>query len=491
MTIEHVLEKPSIVDLMSRAERSLAALEVAIARDLEILEYPSKNWMPVIKGPSGEHVYDVVVVGGGHCGVTAAFALMRERITNVLVLDKNPVGREGPWQSYARMPDLRTRKAVTGNELGYSNLTFRSYFEAREGAEAYKKLQRISCDEWTCYLLWLRRILSIPVENDCEVVKIDPEGKLFRLDLSRSGQRDAIYARRVLLTSGPLSMGGSVIPDVIRDNLSPTQYAPAYDDFDVDRFQGKRVVVVGGGASAFDNAGALLEAGAAQVDLLIRRPKIPPVSVIRWTDWSGFLQTYADLSDEQKWTLMHQVQRNASPPTLRALQRVEGWDNFNIHFGSPLLAAGSEGGEVWIKTPKETIRTDFVVLATGFTFDLRCNPALASFADHIALWQDRYMPPGGGGSEKYRKSPYLGRNYEFIEKSPGAAPFLKHIYCYNQSSTLSMGPTGRVSGLKYGVKRLMTGIVGSFVREDYEHHLATVKAFRSSELEGHPWTGEA
>ena len=91
-----VLEKPAIKHLQARADSSLAALEKAIARDLEILEYPSKSWMPVTKGPEGQHVHDVVVVGGGHCGVTAAFALIRERISNILVLEKSPPGAEGP-----------------------------------------------------------------------------------------------------------------------------------------------------------------------------------------------------------------------------------------------------------------------------------------------------------------------------------------------------------------------------------------------------------
>jgi len=486
LTRSKVLEKPAIKDLRARAALSLAGLEKAIARDLEILEYPSKRWMPVTKGPEGQHVYDVIVVGGGHCGVTAAFALMRERISNILVLEKNPVGEEGPWQTYARMPDLRTRKAVAGNELGYVNLTFRAYYEAREGEEAYAELKRISCDEWTCYLLWLRKVLGIPVQNGTELLLIEPEGKLFRLQVLCDGATEILYARRVVMTSGPVSMGGSVIPDIIGNSLPAKAYAPAYEDFDLNTLIGKRVVVVGAGASAFDNAGAALEVGAASVDLLVRRARIPPVSVIRWTDTAGFLQTYADLKDDQKWRMMHQVQRNAAPPTPRALKRVEGWPNFNIHFSSPIVGARMDGQEVEIATPTEKLRADIILLATGFMFDLKKNPALAPFVDHIALWRDRYRPEGGG-SDKYLQSPYLGRNYEFIEKTPGAAPFLRHIFCYNQSSTLSMGPTGRVSGLKYGVKRLMVGVCGSFMREDYDHHLQSVMNFNFNEFQGHPW----
>ncbi len=484
-----VLEKPSIKSLRERADASLAALEKAVARDLEILEYPSKSWMPVTKGPEGQHVYDVIVIGGGHCGVTAAFALIRERISNILVIEKSPPGAEGPWQTYARMPDLRTRKAVAGNELGYVNLTFRAYYEAREGEEAYAALKRISCDEWTCYLLWLRKVLSIPVQNETELSLIEPDGALFRLSVIKDGRNEVLYARRVIMTSGPLSMGGSVIPAEVEKSLPKSAYSAAYDDFDVNTLMGKRVVVVGAGASAFDNAGAALEAGAARVDLLVRRKKIPPVSVIRWTDSSGFLQTYADMSDDQKWRMIHQVQRNAAPPTPRALARVEGWKNFQIHFNSPIVASKMVGEEIEITTPQETLRADIILLATGFMFDLKKNAALAPIVEQIALWRDRYKPEGGG-SDKYLNSPYLGRNYEFMEQQPGTAPFLKHIFCYNQSSTLSMGPTGRVSGLKYGIKRLMMGVCGSFMREDYDHHLQSVTNFKFNEFEGHPWMEE-
>ncbi|EGH49635.1 hypothetical protein PSYPI_47513, partial [Pseudomonas syringae pv. pisi str. 1704B] len=40
-------------------------------------------------------------------------------------------------------------------------------------------------------------------------------------------------------------------------------------------FAGKRVAVIGGGASAMDSAATALEAGATRVDLLIRRAELP------------------------------------------------------------------------------------------------------------------------------------------------------------------------------------------------------------------------
>lgn len=465
---------------------SLALLEDAIRRDLEILEYPAKKWMEPIRRKDGAHVHDVVVVGGGHCGLTIAFALMRERIHNVVVIDENPHGREGPWQTYAHMPDLRTRKAVTGTELGYPNLTFRAYFEAREGVAAYRDLKRISCDEWSSYLLWLRQLLNIPFENDTRMELLEPDGDLFRLHTRRGETHDVMYARRVVLAWGPLCTGGPTIPNAVKV-LPPTAYQHVYEDFDLNALRSKRVIVVGAGASGFDNAGAALEHGAAEVHLLVRRPKVPRLSLIRWTDWAGFLNTYADLDDSQKWQLAQEVQRNPAPPTMRAIERVEKWPNFHIHFSSPIETARMHRSDVVLQTPRESIAGDIVLLATGFSFDLKESAPLAKIADQIALWSDRFTPPDGPEPVKFRNSPYLGRHYQFTEKVLGAASYLEHIFNFNQSATLSMGPTGRVSGLKYGIRRLMLGISASFVREDFDRHLASVKAYNDSDLDGHSW----
>ncbi len=465
---------------------SLPMLERLVQRDLEILEYPQKAWMKPVKGPDGKDAYDVVVVGGGHCAISVSLGILQEKIFNILVLDENPEGEEGPWLTYARMPDLRTRKAVIGMEYGYSNLTFRAYFEAREGLEAYASMPRITCENWVAYMLWLRKILKIPFQNSTRVKSIEPTGKLFKLTIERSGKEEVIYCRRAVLATGPLAMGGPNIPEEVKD-LPGWACAPAFERFDVDALKGKRIGIVGAGATAFDNAGELLERGVASVDMLIRKPKLDRLSVIRWTDWAGFLHTFADLSDKERWDMMRMVQRNPPPPTPRALVRIENNPNLHVHFSSPLVSSRTEGREVVIETAKGEHRVDFLILATGFWVDLSQCDFIASFRDQIATWRDRFTPDNPGNAVKYLNSPYLGRHYEFIEKVEGAAPYLKHIYNLNQSAQLSMGPTGRVSGLKYGVRRLLDGLVGSFVKEDYDYYLEDLMAYNASDMDGHPW----
>ena len=57
-------------------------------------------------------MYDVVIVGGGQSGLAAAYGLFREQVKNIVVLDRQPVGSEGPWK------DIRPHDHVANAEDG-------------------------------------------------------------------------------------------------------------------------------------------------------------------------------------------------------------------------------------------------------------------------------------------------------------------------------------------------------------------------------------
>ena len=67
---------------------SLEELNERVKKDLSYLNFGVHSWVQPLQHPEG-HVYDVVIVGGGQCGLGAGFALLRERISNILIIDEN------------------------------------------------------------------------------------------------------------------------------------------------------------------------------------------------------------------------------------------------------------------------------------------------------------------------------------------------------------------------------------------------------------------
>ncbi|WP_339472417.1 FAD/NAD(P)-binding protein, partial [Pseudomonas sp. EL_65y_Pfl1_R83] len=169
------------------------------------------------------HVYDVVVVGGGQSGLATAFGLLRERISNIIVLDENPAGREGPWDTYARMVTLRTPKHLTSIDFGVPSLTFRSYWEAAHGVESWERIDKIPRGDWMNYLRWYRRVLRLPVRNDARLDRIEPiEKGLFRLHLNGG---ETLLTRKIVLATGIQGGGQWHTPSLVGNRLPASRYA--------------------------------------------------------------------------------------------------------------------------------------------------------------------------------------------------------------------------------------------------------------------------
>ncbi len=113
---------------------SLERLADDVRRELELTDYPRRDWLTPRRTSAGDQVHDVIIVGAGQGGLSAAFGLLRERVSNLLVIDENPLDHAGPWLNFARMRTLRTPKHVTGPDLGVPSLTPRAWYEAQHGA---------------------------------------------------------------------------------------------------------------------------------------------------------------------------------------------------------------------------------------------------------------------------------------------------------------------------------------------------------------------
>ena len=310
---------------------SVTQLSDRVRRELTYLSYPPREWT-VPRSRDGVPVLDVLIVGGGQSGLATAFGLKLERITNVRIIDRSPRGLEGPWRRFARMRELRTPKEVTGIDFGIPSLTARAWYEAKFGRRAWERIDRMPQEIWRSYLDWYRDVLDLPVENEVELTSIEPAGDLLLAHLRHSDRIERVHARKIVLATGFDGSGRWRAPRALVANLPAERYAHSADDIDFRRLAGKRVGVLGVGASAFDNAAAALEAGAARVDLCFRRAEIPRVNPLIWMNFAGMLGHFGELTDLERWRFMrHILEELPVPPTQDTFWRCRRFENFAWH----------------------------------------------------------------------------------------------------------------------------------------------------------------
>ncbi len=449
----------------------LKALEAAVVRDLALTAHPHAEWM-VPRLRSGKPALDVLIVGAGQSGLATAFALIRNRVHNILVVDKAPEGREGPWVTFARMPTLRSPKDQTGPDLGIPSLTFQAWYEAQHGAQAFTDLHLIPSADWQEYLVWYRRVLGLPVRNDVAVTMIEPgqldDGGACLLVTLSTGE--VLAARKLVLATGQDGTGEWWMPDFVHALPKDRRAHTCELDIDFERWRGKTVAVLGAGASAMDNAAVALEHGS-EVHLFCRR-RPTGVQRYRWLTFAGFLRHLGDLPDIWRWRIMGNIMRarEGFPPD--TYNRVMAFgDAFAMHVERSWTDARMEGDRIRIETTCGPFHADFVICGTGIRQDVRRRPELAFFADKIALWSDRFVPPPGEEDPWLAAYPYLGPDYAFLEKTPGEAPWLADIHVFGIGATLSFGPSGSsINAMNIAVPKLVAGLTRGLFEGDLSRH---------------------
>jgi cation diffusion facilitator CzcD-associated flavoprotein CzcO len=472
------------------AANGLLELEQRVREDLAYLCYPPANWVVPAVHDGQEKVHDVIVVGGGMCGLVASFALRNAGIQNIRIFDRSPAGREGPWVTYARMETLRSPKQLPGPAFGMASLTFRAWFVAQHGDGAWSDLDKIPRPIWMEYLRWYRKVLELPVENGVEVQSIRPEGPLLRLTLAGEGTTEkSVLTRRVVMATGRDGTGHPSIPAFVKA-LPARYWAHSSDAIDFKALRGKSVAVIGIGASAVDNSAEALEAGAAEVRHLIRRREMPRINKLMGIGSYGFTAAFAQLGDAWRWRIMHHALQAQTPAPRGSTLRVSRHPNAFFHFDAAVERTEVSDEEILVTIASgKTLRTDFLILGTGFTVDPLARKELDGYADKILLWQDRYVPPAEQQNADLGRFPYLAEDFTFMEREPGQAPWLSRIHCFNAGASTSLGKvSGDIPGISEGASWLAREVAARLYSEDIQHHWERLLAYDTPELRGDEWT---
>ena len=473
---------------MTTTPAGLPALEARLARDLSLLELPAKPWVPA-RAHAGRRVHDVIFVGAGMCGLAGAARLKLSGVDNVVLFDAAPAGLEGPWETFARMETLRSPKTLSGPCLGLPALTFRAWYEAQAGEDAFAAMDKIPKAAWMDYLRWYRRVLDLPVVNEIRVTDVaDAGGGLIAVTRSDAAGTRVEHTRHLVLATGRSGLGGGAVPGFL-DGIDRRFWAHSADEIDFAGLKGKRVIVVGAGASAMDNAATALEAGAASVDVLIRRREMPRINKMTGISSPGVVHGMRGLPDAWKYCFNAYVADQQVPPPRSSTLRVTRHANARTFLGCPVVSVSEAGDHVVVRTPRYDFEADFVIAATGFRNDFAGRDEFAAFAPFIRTWRDVLGEDLGEEARTFLlDAPYLGEAFEFLEKAPGACPMLARIHCFNDAAMLSHGKlSGDIPAISAGADRLMRGIAADLFAADVETHFENLQAYDTPELLGDEW----
>ncbi|HVY15188.1 MAG TPA: NAD(P)/FAD-dependent oxidoreductase [Rhodopila sp.] len=464
----------------------LDALAARVRDDLARIAHPRLPWMEPVAGPDGKPALDVLIVGGGQSGVAIAHGLMRAHVDNVLVVDKAPRGLEGPWLTYARMPTLRSPKDYTGPDLDLPSLAYQSWHEAVYGPAHWQALELITRQDWAAYLLWVRDVTGVPVANETELVDIAPVEGLLEARFAGGGVR---YARKIVLATGQDGGGTWWMPDFVAA-LPVHVRAHTADPIDFAALRGRRVAVLGAGASALDNAAMALEAGARDVALFCRRAEPQVIQPFRWLTFAGFLRHLSDLDDAWRWRFMSHILglREGFPqPTWDRCARHPA---FRLLTGRPWTGARMAGDAVLIDTPAGPHEADFLICGTGIMIDFAARPELGRCAGNIARWRDRYDPQpaeadgdpdgkaDGEADDRLADFPYLGPDFALLPRQPGLTDWMRDVHMFNIASTMSFGPSGAsINAMTTAVPKLVSGLTRGLFTADVEKHWRSLRDY--------------
>jgi len=445
----------------------LRALEQAVFSDLEALKYPSTP-LPYQRSTD---VLEVAIVGAGQTGKAMAFGLRRYGCHNVKVFDRNPKGLQGPWRTYGRNHVLRTDKDSTGGlEWGFPNLHFSRWSAAKFGEDYYPSIKKIPRLLWADYLDWYGDLLDLPIEYEVTVTDIKwiDHHQCFELQTT-SG---LVRAQFVVVCTGIESAGNGRVPECVQNSLPSHAYAHTMADLPLDMIVDRDVVVVGGGAGAFDSANVALDVGARRVDLMIRRPNLPPVHRVCWgSKWDGYHRHYIELPDSAKWAYsLADLDLGVPPPRATYYEAIRD-PRFTLYGSAGVDSVEYRDAKIVGVYGGTTLTHDFMICGTGSRNSMQDQTELGSISPEVLLWKDVYIPNGMATHPELENSPYLGPSLQFMPKNP-RDEFVSRVYYLCSGVAHLSGFRCNLSGLQYAAPRVCHDISRSL----FLQHADEVKA---------------
>ena len=322
-----------------------------------------------------DKIHQVVVIGAGPYGLAAANRLRREGF-DVKVFGEPMIfwERNMPKGMFLRS----SRDASNIGEL-HGPLTIDAY----EKAKGITVTKPTPLTDFIDYGRWFQQT-AIPDLDNRHVTRVSPNAHGFDLTLQDG---EMMQATRVMVATG---LDRFTRRPKVFANVSPLLISHAAEHDDLGVFDGKSVVVIGGGQSALETSAILHESGAS-VEVLARGPQI------RWLSRSAKLHALP----QQAQNLLY-APTDVGPPGLswivakpeifrrmpkpwqgpmayRAIRPAgAGWlvprlEKVPLTTGAVVVNACEQGGQVKLTLGDGSDRmVDHVVLSTGYAVNIDC-----------------------------------------------------------------------------------------------------------------------
>jgi thioredoxin reductase (NADPH) len=224
-------EIPEGVTFVENLNNGMRVIPTIIFPDGEILVEPSNSQLAEklgLKAEASKEYYDVIIIGSGPSGLTAALYLAREGM-DTLVIEKSGIGGQaGITQTLDNFP---------------------GFDEGISGADFAERLSRQA------------RKFGVELLQAQEVTEIKRDGQ-YHIVQTSSGRR--YHSKAILLTSGARYRRMDIPGEDELIGINVHFCATCDGAF----YKGKKVLVVGGGNSGFEE-GLFLTRFAAQVDIIV------------------------------------------------------------------------------------------------------------------------------------------------------------------------------------------------------------------------------